>query len=216
MTWGRLDDNFHSHPKTVQMGLEGAGLQARAISYAGAYLTDGFVPREWARSVAPAKVIRRLVSLGAWAEVDGGYEIVGFLDYNPSRADVEEKRRLERERQTRYRARTNGDVTRDKTGDVNGPRPEPIPRPEMRSVDEEINNGHGLDVAPFLAELKDCDEKTPSILRALGSQLPEAAFHTALESLKERRARGDREPLRSETAYFISALASMKREGQYA
>lgn len=208
MTWAKLSDNFHSHPKTERMGLDGAGLYAIGISYAACHLTDGFLPKPWVKKQAPAKLVNRLVSIGAWLEVDGGYEIADFLDYNPPRAEIEEKRRLQRERQTRHRARTNGDVTRD----VIGPDPTRT-RPVLPTVDEEISNG-SLDVGRFVEELDDADAETEAVLAAYSKRLPEAAFHTALESLNGRRAR--QPVLVSETRYFVATLNSMIREEQYA
>ena len=207
MTWAKLSDNFHSHPKTLRMGLEANGLYARAISYAACHLTDGFVPREWVATQAPAKVIQRLLDVGALEPLDDGYVIVDFLQYNPSKAEVAEKRRVTRERVTRYRSRTN--VVSNGAPDPT----RPVPVPELPSIDDELK-GNALDVGQFVEQLNDSDEQTPTILRALSRDLPEAAFRTALESLEMRRGR---EPhLTSETRYFVAALTSMKRERQYA
>lgn len=207
MTWAKLSDNFHSHPKTEAMGLDGAGLYSIAISYAACHLTDGFLPEPWVKKQAPAKLIRRMVDVGAWSKEDGGYRINDFLDYNPSRDAVLDKRRVTKERVTRYRTRSNGASNA-------APEPDPYPYPNLPSVDEEINNSNGVDVGEYVDALADSDEKTPAILKALRSQLPEAAFRNALEALEIRR--GGDPPLVSETRYFVATLASMKREGQYA
>src|SRR5438105_2917276 len=97
MTWTRLDDDFHSNPKVMQVGLEGAGLYARALSYCGHYLTDGFVPSEWAKMVSGKSkdLPQKLVRVGLWEQVEEGYVIPGYLDLNPSRMEVQ-KRRVER------------------------------------------------------------------------------------------------------------------------
>lgn len=209
MTWAKLSDNFHSHPKTERMGLDGAGLYAIGISYAACHLTDGFLPAEWVRKQAPTKLVNRLVDIGAWAKEDGGYRISDFLDYNPSRERVLENRRVTKDRVTRYRTRTNA-------GRNALPEPDPYPTPELHSVEEEIYNGNGVDVGEYVDALADSDEKTPGILKALRKELPEAAFRNALEALELRRGATDAQPLVSETRYFVATLASMKREGQYA
>lgn len=210
MTWAKLSDNFHSHPKTERMGLDGAGLYAIAISYAACHLTDGFLPEQWVKKQAPAKLVQRLVVIGAWIEVDGGFEIADFLDYNPTKAEVQEKRRVTRERVTRYRSRTNGSSN-------GAPDPtRPVPGLRMPSVDEEIHKGNGVDVGWFMAYLGDATEGTQGTLEDYRRRLPEAAFHRALEALKERKAATDKEPLVSETRYFVAALKSMVTERQYA
>lgn len=95
MSWVYLDDKFHSNPKVLAVDNDGAGLYARALSYCGDHLTDGFVPIAWARGAGSAKLRNKLVSHGVWDEVDGGYLIPDYLELNPSKAKVM-KRRAER------------------------------------------------------------------------------------------------------------------------
>jgi hypothetical protein len=92
MPWVLLDDGFHSNPKVLEVGNAGAGLYARALSYCGDHLTDGYVPMSWARTVAAPKLREQLVTAGLWAEDNGGYQIKDYLEVNPSRAEVEEMR----------------------------------------------------------------------------------------------------------------------------
>lgn len=107
MSWARLDDNFHAHPKTYVAGLDGCGLFCKAISYAAHYLTDGFVPREWVASQVPARkggdVVDRLVDAGMFEPVEGGFVIHGFLELNPTREQVLEERRKAQERMANRR-----------------------------------------------------------------------------------------------------------------
>lgn len=44
MAWARLDDQFWSNPKVVAAENDAAGVFARALCYASAHNTDGFVP----------------------------------------------------------------------------------------------------------------------------------------------------------------------------
>jgi hypothetical protein len=128
MPWARLDDNFHSHPKTYIAGLDGCGLFCKSISYAAHYLTDGFVPREWIMAQLPATkvnpdergVIERLVAAGMFTECDGGYMIHGYLDLNPSKVDVERDRAAaaDRKRKSRGPRANSGRRSADVTGSV--------------------------------------------------------------------------------------------------
>lgn len=112
MPYALLSDEFHSHPKSTKAGLDGCGLYARALSYCGAYLTDGFVPLSWTREIAKPATRNRVTQAGFWTEVKGGevyeyaadgdaytVEIPGpgffigdYLEYNPTRSAVLAKR----------------------------------------------------------------------------------------------------------------------------
>lgn len=123
MSWGKLDDQFHSHPKVIAGGNEVAGVYARAISYCAAYYTDGFVSRRQAASFAVTRVLKKVTTAGFWEEVEPGetrvvtgrrdsgnralpdvtvtfdyygFFIDDFLHYHPTRGEAEaarEKRR---------------------------------------------------------------------------------------------------------------------------
>lgn len=112
MAWVSLDDRFHANPKVVGAGNAAAGVYARALSYCGDYLTDGFVPRGWALEAGGAHLCRKLTEHGLWVEVSGGelytYEVDGepyevrvpargffitdYLILNPAKTFVEGKR----------------------------------------------------------------------------------------------------------------------------
>lgn len=91
MAWVKLDDRFWGDPKVQKVGNEAAGAFARMLSYCGAHLTDGVVTDETARFIARPKVIDRLAEFGFIAPRDGAKDwvIPGFLDFNPSREEVE-------------------------------------------------------------------------------------------------------------------------------
>ena len=95
MAWARLDDKFHSHPKVRRAGLAAIGLHVRAISYSAAHLLDGHIDVEWVREAGGAqhkKLVTALVDAGLWSQNGHGWVINGYLDYNPSREEVEERR----------------------------------------------------------------------------------------------------------------------------
>ena len=117
MTWSRIDDNFHSHPRTLMAGLEANGLFVRGLSYCADYLTDGYVPLEWALAQGGRRPIKRLVDAGLVEEIEGGLRVIGYLDRNPSREKVLAER--ERERGKKQRGRRS-DSLGDSPGDTNG------------------------------------------------------------------------------------------------
>lgn len=96
MAWAKLADDFHSHPKVLAVGNVGAGLFARSVAYAAHYLTDGFLPAASAAMLAgpDQPIIPALVAAGLWEPCDGGYRIHQYLERNPTRAAVLERRRV--------------------------------------------------------------------------------------------------------------------------
>lgn len=98
MTWVRLDDKFWGNPKVQIVGNEAAGAFARMLAFCGDHLTDGKVPEDTARFIAKPKVLDALETYGFIEKNGVGYVIPDFLDYNPSREAVEQKRAKDRER----------------------------------------------------------------------------------------------------------------------
>lgn len=107
MTWTKIDDGLHSHPKVLRLRaaghLDALGLHLLAMSYSGAYLTDGLVPRgfvpEHERELAAC-----LVGVGLWDDAgDDGWQIHDWPEYNPSRADIEKARKANADRSRRSR-----------------------------------------------------------------------------------------------------------------
>lgn len=109
MTWARLDDQFTDHPKVVEAGPMAGWLYVCGLTYANRYLTDGFIPGAQVKRLADLpncdELADRLVSVGLWDAVDGGYRIHDFLDYNRSAADVKAERDEAARRQSEWRAR---------------------------------------------------------------------------------------------------------------
>lgn len=114
MTWAKLDDTFHHHPKVLSVSLSAKGLFALSLSYATDNLTDGFVPEKWVAmqlleddQTAP----EQLKKAGLWTATDGGYRIHDYEVYNPTRADIEEKRKADAVRKRDSRRSPNGHQT---------------------------------------------------------------------------------------------------------
>jgi hypothetical protein len=121
MTWARLDDNFHAHPRTLQAGLEANGLFCRALSYCAHYLTDGFIPAEWAEAQGGRRPVTKLVDVGLLEQIEGGYIVPGYLERNPSREKVQAERRRERGKKARgNRADSPGESPGEHAGESAG------------------------------------------------------------------------------------------------
>lgn len=219
MTWVKLDDGFAQHPKVAGLSDRAFRGHVKALLYCGRYETDGRIPKSSLPELGVrSKEVAGLEGSGLWRPENGSFWIHDFLHYNPSSASLRARREEAAQRMRKVRAnseRTSPEL--DPKFEKGSPNPDPtrtrIPEPVLPSIEE----GIAVDVdsiGEFVAELKDSDEKTEGILKAMRCELPEGAFRSALESLQRRR--GEDPPLVSETRYFVATLASMKREGQYA
>ena len=115
MTWSRFDDAAAKHPKARLAGNEAWSLWQAAIQYCNRYLTDGVVPLAALAldclpepiSMAKAKKLAdKLVDARVRDDGQGLFELLApgkyavhhFLDWNPSKAQVEAKRKADRDR----------------------------------------------------------------------------------------------------------------------
>lgn len=118
MSWAKIDDMFSQHPKLIQAGAVAWGMWAEGIAYCNRNLTDGFIPESAAEAFGGRWRVRQggktweifarcgdevvpvtadwiavaLVDAGLWHQVEGGYQVHDYLDYQPSRAQVLAKR----------------------------------------------------------------------------------------------------------------------------
>jgi hypothetical protein len=92
----QLDAHFDEHPSHAELELEHFGLISCALAYCLRNLTDGHLPlkavRGFGKSGKGIKVANQLVAFGRWEHDGNGYLILGYLQHNPSRAEVLAKR----------------------------------------------------------------------------------------------------------------------------
>jgi len=105
MTWFKLDDGFHCHPKVLEAGNEAVGLFSRCGSWSSQQLTNGFVPTSIALLYGGRDLVAALVEAGLFVPVDGGWVMHDYLDYNPSKDQVQADRAAAADRQKRARER---------------------------------------------------------------------------------------------------------------
>lgn len=108
MTWARLDDTFHHHPKPMGVSLSALGLFALGLSYTADNGTRGRLPEKWVlgRIVGDDQSApQQLVDAGMWIPVENGYEIHDYFDYNLTPEQLEQKRDSDRERKRKQRRR---------------------------------------------------------------------------------------------------------------
>jgi hypothetical protein len=105
MSWVRTSDDAPDHPKLIGLTDAAYALWHRALSYCNRQLTDGFVPAgavpALSRSAKPGDAAKDLVTARLWEIAEGGFMVHDYLDYQPSRAEVEEERRKKSEAKQR-------------------------------------------------------------------------------------------------------------------
>lgn len=134
MTWFKVDDSFHSHPKALAAGPAALGLWVVAGSWSGANLTDGFVPDYVLPRLADGarELAETLVTCGLWRRARGGYRFHDWDVYQPSKEEVLKERQKWADKKARQRAakqakaRSGGSVS---PGDTPGDSPATFPQP---------------------------------------------------------------------------------------
>jgi len=100
MAWTLIDDDFVNNIKIRKAGGDGMLLYICGLVHCNKNLTDGFIdeaymPQLYANSFCkkPKATIDKLIEVGLWIKVEGGYQVNDFLEYNFSREEVEKRRK---------------------------------------------------------------------------------------------------------------------------
>lgn len=141
MTWFRLDDGWLMHPKVQSAGHYGRALWMAGGLHCAAQLTDGRIEKGIVRVLAaqaevPVSAAKKLVAAGLWIDEGDHYQMHDYLDYQPSKEQVEAER--ERWRSSKQRRRKRGgnpegvpQVSTVDTGVDSSENPAESPRPPV-------------------------------------------------------------------------------------
>lgn len=117
MTWFKVDDTFYGHPKLTELEqgscyFEAISLWVLAGSWCAAQLTDGTLPAGQVRKLGCKKrAAEELVRVGLWERTSTGYAYHDWAKYQPTREEIELKRRATAERVRRSRNASRNAVT---------------------------------------------------------------------------------------------------------
>lgn len=120
MAWVRLSDDFYDNPKLLECTSVARDLWVTGIAYCNRNLTDGFIPRRVAHRLidtdgvyvevggdvvpaTPRQAAGELLAAGLWQEVDGGYAVHDYLEYQDSAEKIRGERRKTADRVRKWR-----------------------------------------------------------------------------------------------------------------
>jgi len=91
----RLDTGWHNNPKVLRLSDKGMALHAWSISYCDAARSDGFIAQD-AWPARFGRAVKELERASMWERCEGGYYLHDYLDYNRSRAYIDDYARAKR------------------------------------------------------------------------------------------------------------------------
>ncbi len=144
----RFELGFPRHRKVSRLSDAAYRLWSSAIDHAREQRTDGFIepadlaiiPRGGGQVGWKMSVAKELVTNGNWDEVEGGWQIHGFLTWQDSRAEVDRAREKARERMNVVRgnkSRSSEDVRANSEGTSNEVRSGTSDSPSDSDLSEE-------------------------------------------------------------------------------
>lgn len=118
MTYLHVDDCFPTHPKVIGLSHRAFRLHVTALCHCTQNLTDGLVTKTALAVVGAVAgkgraLTDELEAAGVWRKVPDGWVIHDYLDWNPSREDVEKRKKA-------ARANANKRWTGDANSNANG------------------------------------------------------------------------------------------------
>lgn len=204
MAWARIDDKFLDNPKVRKAGKEATYLYLSALVYSSSQLTEGFISDEALGLVAFKGFIRNelthaktLVDCGLWDRIRGGYTIHDYLEYNPTKAEIEQARAkkaaagskggqataqalAQARAQADAEARAQAESQQD--GSINPSHPIPIPNPSKEDAAATIINGK---YPELYAQYCGISEVTPQIQKAIDAAVNTYSIGWVRDAIQE-------------------------------
>lgn len=108
MTWFKIDDSFADHPKVKRIPrrdrVAAVGLWTLAGAWSARHLTDGQIPAYMVEELGGTdRQADALVAVGLWLRTGDAFDFHGWSEWQPSRNDIEARRRSDAERKAKWR-----------------------------------------------------------------------------------------------------------------
>jgi hypothetical protein len=116
MSWFKVDDKFHAHPKIKRIPRRlrraSLGLWVIAGSWCADYETDGAVPEYMLDEFdADPEEVGALIDVGLWDDAEDGIQFRNWGEFQPTRAQNDHRREQDAERQRKNRQKNRKDAT---------------------------------------------------------------------------------------------------------
>lgn len=110
-----IEDGFADNSKITGLSMNAYRLHVTALVMCAKNMTDGSISKiglRWtsdhAQIARPKRYVTELIQAGLWVANGDGWKIHDYLEHNPSRAEIEAKRKAAKLRKRRHDARRNG------------------------------------------------------------------------------------------------------------
>lgn len=112
-----IDDAWDNCGPVARAGNAAFGVYCRCGAWVARNTTDGFIPAEVAAAYASPELARKLVDVGLWEIVDGGWFMPDYLKLNQSAVQVKSRRDKDAKRKAAWREKqARLDETRESGG----------------------------------------------------------------------------------------------------
>lgn len=104
-----LSSTYYSDDAVLEAGERAELLYVRGLAFLSGSMSDGFITDRQVTAVVGAGMrdatarAKRLVEVGLWQKVDGGYVCRSWLKWNKSAAEIGRARKLDRDRKASAR-----------------------------------------------------------------------------------------------------------------
>ena len=158
MPWFKVDDGFASCRPVLAIPrryrAQAVGLWLMAGTWSARELTDGFIPEYLLDELASTPAMAaHLVRAGLFEEASGGYQLIGWAKYQPTKEQVYARRSEEAQRKQRAReARRKQSDQQEPESVRNVSHPDPVRSPQrVRPVSEHPDPTRPAPTRPLLS-----------------------------------------------------------------
>ena len=235
MAWTRIDDGFRTNIKVRKAGPDGVLLYLYGLLHCNTNLTDGyidnvFLPQILADAFCKTHkvTVKKLVDCGLWIEVEGGYQVNDYLEYNFTKEEIEKRRQAKVEAGRKGGLSTTGsklssedeaefiaDVQADAQADAQAKfKPIPIshnpsPNPQKNPTNQSSSIAEKGDDDDLYSRYETISVCTPEVRKAIDQAVASYGAAWVRDAIAEGVVHGAKS-----FAYVSKILASWKANGK--
>lgn len=195
----RIYDEFLEDETILSLKALTYKLHVSSLIYCSRNLTDGVLTDRGVKVVQailgyPLKRhVAELVAAGVWEQIDGGYRIRNYLEFNPDAETVKREKAQARERMRKLREKraSSASPTAEGSGEQSGERALPPQSSPVHAFGKPIkavtaNQEIEHEIDKLLKHIKGSDDGTRGVLLSIGRKLPVGCIAKVRESCMSR------------------------------